>query len=311
MKTIVGITGTTAVGKSEVAVKLAKLLNSEVVSADSMQIYKGMDVGTAKITASEMQGVPHHMIDIVEPNCNYSSFLYQQDASAIIDSLDCLPIVVGGTGFYFDSLLYPPEFGTADESRRAELRQILQSNGLPTLQEMLKQLDLDAYRKIDINNPKRVLRAIEIAENGEKLTQGVGKTDPKYNLILFVLQRARADLYMQIDERVDNMFEKGLVEEVKTLTVKYGFIDTPAFSAIGYKEILDYLKGNCSLSEATAQIKINTRHYAKRQITYFKKMNVAEFISVDGRSSDDVALHIRDKLAFLNNYLANKKKHGK
>ena len=299
MKTIVGITGTTAVGKSKVAVKLATLLNSEIISADSMQIYKGMDVGTAKITSQEMQGVPHHMIDIVEPNRNYSSFLYQQDASSIIDRLDCLPIVVGGTGFYFDSLLYPPEFGTADENRRAELQRILQTDGLIALQEILKQLDADSYRKIDLNNPKRVIRAIEIAENGEKLTQGVGKTNPKYNLILFVLRRDRDELYAQIDERVDEMFQKGLVDEVKKLTEKYGYIETSAFAAIGYKEVIDYLKGNCSLSDAVAQIKINTRHYAKRQITYFKKMNVAEFITVDGRTSEDIALHIRDKLASL------------
>ena len=296
MKTIVGITGTTAVGKSEVAVNLAKLLNSEIVSADSMQIYKGMDIGTAKISSEEMRGIPHHMIDIVEPNCNYSSFLYQQEASAIINAMDCLPIVVGGTGFYFDSLLYPPEFGTADEARRTELQQILQDVGLAALQNMLKQLDKDAYDTIDLSNPKRVIRAIEIAENGEKLTQGVGKTNPKYNLILYVLQRERSNLYKEIDKRVDKMLQLGLVEEVEALVAKYGYIDTSAFSAIGYKEVIDYLKGNTSLADAVAQIKINTRHYAKRQITYFKKMNVAEFISVDGKTSEDIAAHIRDQL---------------
>ena len=296
MKTIVGITGTTAVGKSEVAVNLAKLLNSEIVSADSMQIYKGMNIGTAKISFEEMRGIPHHMIDIVEPNCNYSSFLYQQDASAIINSMNCLPIVVGGTGFYFDSLLYPPEFGTANESRRAELQQILQTEGLSTLQDLLNQLDVDAYDKIDLNNPKRVIRAIEIAENGEKFTQGVGKTNPRYNLILFVLQCDRSQLYNKIDKRVDQMIQLGLVEEVEALVAKYGYLDTSAFSAIGYKEVIDFLKGNVTLSDAIAQIKLNSRHYAKRQITYIKKMNVAEFISVDGKTSEDIASHIRNQL---------------
>ena len=299
MRTIVGITGTTSVGKSQVAVKLAKLLNSEIISADSMQIYKGMDIGTAKITHAEMEGVTHHMLDIVEPNCNYSSFLYQRDASTIIDRLERLPIVVGGTGFYFDSLLYPPEFGNVGENRRLELQRILQSDGIVALQELLKKLDNDTYKQIDLNNPKRVIRAIEIAESGAKLAHGVGKTNPKYNLVLFVLQRERNDLYNQIDKRVDEMFEKGLVEEVYELTKKYGFINTSAFSAIGYKEVISYLQGNCTVEEAVAQIKLNTRHYAKRQITYFKKMNVTEFVSVDGKTSDEIANHLYNRLANL------------
>ena len=299
MRTIIGITGTTSVGKSEVAIKLAKLLNSEIVSADSMQIYKGMDIGTAKVSPEEMQCVPHHMLNIVEPDCNYSSFLYQSDASEIIDRLECLPIVVGGTGFYFDSLLYPPEFGNVAENRRLELQQILQSNGIVALQELLKKLDIDTYAQIDLNNPKRVIRAIEIAESGGKLAHGVGKTNPKYNLVLFVLQRERSELYKQIDKRVDEMFEKGLVSEVRGLTEKYGFINTSAFSAIGYKEVISYLQGNCKKEEAVAQIKLNTRHYAKRQITYFKKMNVAEYVSVDGKTCDEIALYIYNQLGTL------------
>ena len=299
MRTIVGITGTTSVGKSQVAVKLAKLLNSEIISADSMQIYKGMDIGTAKITHAEMEGVTHHMLDIVEPNCNYSSFLYQRDASTIIDRLERLPIVVGGTGFYFDSLLYPPEFGNVGENRRLELQRILQSDGIVALQELLKKLDIDTYAQIDLNNPKRVIRAIEIAESGAKLAHGVGKTNPKYNLVLFLLQRERNDLYNQIDKRVNEMFEKGLVAEVYELTKKYGFINTSAFSAIGYKEVISYLQGNCTLEEAVAQIKLNTRHYAKRQITYFKKMNVTEFVSVDGKTSDEIAIHLYNHLTSL------------
>ena len=301
MKTIVGITGTTSVGKSEVAVCLAKLLGSEVISADSMQIYKGMDVGTAKITREQMQGVPHHMLDIVEPSCNYSSFLYQRDASKIIDGMTGTPIVVGGTGFYFDSLLYPPEFGNVSESRRAELQEMLRNNGIEALQDLLKKLDEDTYNQIDLNNHKRLLRAIEIAESGGKLSHGVGKTAPKYNLLLFVLQRDRAKLYEQIDARVDKMFEQGLVEEVKALIKKYGMLDTSAFSAIGYKEVIDYLNGNCTLQQAIAQVKLNTRHYAKRQITYFKKMAVTEHISVDDKSTDDIAKHIYDSILKNNN----------
>ena len=296
MKTIVGITGTTSVGKSAVAVQLAKLLNTEVISADSMQIYKGMDVGTAKITADEMMNVPHHMIDIVEPNCNYSSFLYQRDASRIINSMQTTPIVVGGTGFYFDSLLYPPEFGDGSAERRQQLQKLLETEGLPTLQEILRNLDEEAYTAIDRQNPKRVIRAIEIAESGMLRSQGQGKINPQYNLILFVLQRDRQSLFAQIDKRVDEMIANGLIDEVKSLVDKYGYCDTSAFSAIGYKEIIEYLQGKVTVEQAIEKIKLNTRHYAKRQITYYKKMNVKEYIDVENKSSFEIAQHIRDIL---------------
>lgn len=297
MKTIVGITGTTSVGKSDVAVQLAKLMNTEVVSADSMQIYKGMDIGTAKIRREEMQGVAHHMIDIVEPNVNYSSFLYQRDASGIIDGLKTTPIVVGGTGFYFDSLLYPPEFGNSTAERRAQLQEILDNEGLIALQEMLKKLDEQTYNEIDLRNPKRVIRAIEISECGKPKSQGHGKDKARYNLILFVLERDRKDLYAQIDSRVDKMIEQGLIDEVRNLVSKYGFCDTPAFSAIGYKEVIEYLQNKLSFNEAIAKIKLNTRHYAKRQITYYKKMNVHEVIDVQGKNSAEIAAYIYQHFA--------------
>lgn len=295
MKTIVGITGTTSVGKSRVAVNLAKHLDTEIISADSMQIYKGMDIGTAKISINEMAGVTHHMIDVVEPNCNYSSFLYQRDASKIIDSMQSTPIVVGGTGFYFDSLLYPPEFGSADENKRAELHRILDNEGLTPLQEQLKNLDSQTYSTIDLRNPQRLIRAIEIAQGGKKKSHGKGKIKPKYDMKLFVLQRNRLQLYQHIDKRVDEMVQNGLVDEVKKLVDTYGACDTTAFSAIGYKEIIDYLRGNTTLKDAIDKIKLNTRHYAKRQITYFKKMNVTEFVDVDGKTTEEIAEYIYKK----------------
>ena len=297
MKRFVGITGTTSVGKSAVAVQLAKRINAEIISADSMQIYVGMNIGTAKVTPAEMCGVKHHMIDIVEPNCNYSSYLYQRDASKIIDNMSSLPIVVGGTGFYFDSLLYPPEFGNIGTEKREELLQLLEKEGIAALQDLLKTLDPETYATIDIQNPKRVMRAIEIAESGAQRSRGKGKTEPKYEMILFVLQRNRQDLYAQIDKRVDEMVEKGLVNEVQTLLDKYGNCDTTAFSAIGYKEIIEYLQGKTTLTEAIDKIKLNTRHYAKRQITYYKKMNVTEFIDVDGKSTVDIADYFYEKLS--------------
>ena len=292
MKTFVAITGTTSVGKSSVAVELAKLLNTEIISADSMQIYVGMDIGTAKITPAEMSGVKHHMIDIVEPNCNYSSFLYQRDASQIIDKMQSLPIVVGGTGFYIDSILYPPEFGNVGEERRAKLTQIFQDEGLAPLQELLKTLDPETYATIDVQNSKRLIRAIEIAESGQNRARGKGKTKPQYRMKLFVLQRNREELYKQIERRVDKMVEDGLIDEVQRLVNKYGICDTTAFSAIGYKEIIDYIQGKTSLSEAVEKIKLNTRHYAKRQITYYKKMDVYEYIDVDGKTSSEIANYI-------------------
>lgn len=297
MRTLVGITGTTSVGKSAVGVILAQKLGSEVVSADSMQIYKGMDIGTAKITSSEMSGIAHHMLDVIEPNRNYSSFLYQQSASKIIDNMDATPIVVGGTGFYFDSLIYPPEFGCIDNDRRNELKQLFDEQGLEPLRQMLKKLDVDTYNRIDLNNPKRVLRAVEIAESGDKRSQGVGRNaKPRYDLKLFVLERSRDSLYGQIDLRVDKMIEAGLVDEVRALVDRYGVCDTSAFQAIGYKEIIEYLNGIITLDEAIAKIKLNTRHYAKRQITYFKKMNVVEHIDVEGKSAIETAAHIKEHL---------------
>lgn len=290
MKKIIGITGTTCVGKSAVAVQLAKLLNSEIISADSMQIYKGMDIGTAKVTVSEMQGIVHHMLDVALPNSDYSSFEYAKDASEIIDSLSTVPIVVGGTGFYFDSLVHPPEFGAGDKQKRLELQEILKEEGLPVLCEKLKKLDPESYGTIDLRNPVRVIRAIEIAEQGAKRSAGTHKKQSsKYDLRLYVLYRNRAELYDMINNRVDNMVENGLVEEVRKMVDNYGFCETSAFSAIGYKELISYLRGECVLFDAVEQIKINTRHYAKRQETYFKKMQVKMRIDVANKNVADVA----------------------
>lgn len=292
MKSFLGITGTTCVGKSEVAVILAKMLKSEIISADSMQIYNEMDIGTAKITQEEMRGVKHHLLDVAEPNEEFSAFQYRQRAVEIIDRAERIPIVVGGTGLYFDSIVYPPEFGAGDKIRRQELQEILAEQGLPALCEILKSADEETYETIDTKNPVRVMRAIEIAESGGKRSQGTGKIQPQYDCKLFVLQRERESLYRMIDNRVDSMVRAGLVQEVESIVEKYGYCKTPAFSAIGYKEIIEFLRGNTTLQEAVERIKINTRHYAKRQITYFKKMNVAQFIDVDGLSAQEVALKI-------------------
>ena len=295
-KSFVGITGTTSVGKSAVAVELAKLCGAEILSADSMQVYKYMDVGTAKVTEAEKQGVVHHMLDVLLPNQDYSSFLYQQQASEIIDGLDVPPIVVGGTGFYFDSLLFPPEFENADENLRQTLKEKLQKEGLQSLQQMLLEMDEETYRQIDVCNPVRVLRALEIASTGKSKSGGTHKErKPRYDAKIFVLQRNRQDLYEQIDKRVDQMMQNGLLEEVERLVAMFGFVENSAFSAIGYKEIIEFLQGKCTLEQAIDKIKTNTRHYAKRQISYFKRLCVAEFIDVDGKDPRDIAHYIFEK----------------
>lgn len=297
MKSFVGITGTTCVGKSAVAVELAKILHCDVISADSMQIYIGMDVGTAKITADEMQGVKHHMLDVATPNCDFSAFEYAQMVGDIINTLPNPPIIVGGTGFYFDSLVYPPEFSCGDKVRRTQLQQMLTQNGLGYMVDYLKSLDAETCAKIDVKNPVRVIRAIEIAESGQKQSQGRTKSNPQYDAKIFVLQRDRQSLYNMIDVRVDKMVQGGLVNEVKKLVETYGYCQTSAFSAIGYKEIIQYLLDNCTLDDAINQIKLNTRHYAKRQISYFKRMNIAKYIDVDGKKPLQIAQEIADFLA--------------
>jgi len=296
MKSFVGITGTTCVGKSAVAVELAKILQCDVISADSMQIYVGMDIGTAKVTQAEMDGVKHHMLDVIEPNCDFSSFEYAEMAGKIIQNLPKAPILVGGTGFYFDSLVYPPEFSGGNKQRRLELQQMLAENGLEHMVDYLRQLDEETCSVIDVKNPVRVIRAIEIAESGQKQSQGTNKNNPQYDAKIFVLERDRQSLYQMIDLRVDKMVQGGLVDEVKGLVEKYGICQNSAFQAIGYKEIIQYLQGNCTLEEAIDLIKINTRHYAKRQISYFKRMNIAKYINVEGKTAKQIAQEIADFL---------------
>ena len=296
MKSFVGITGTTCVGKSAVAVELAKILQCDVISADSMQIYVGMDIGTAKVTQAEMDGVKHHMLDVIEPNCDFSSFEYAEMAGKIIQNLPKAPILVGGTGFYFDSLVYPPEFSGGNKQRRLELQQMLAEKGLEYLVDYLRQLDEETCNVIDVKNPVRVIRAIEIAESGQKQSQGTNKNNPQYDAKIFVLERDRQSLYQMIDLRVDKMVQGGLVDEVKGLVEKCGICQNSAFQAIGYKEIIQYLQGNCTLEEAIDLIKINTRHYAKRQISYFKRMNIAKFINVEGKTAKQIAQEITDFL---------------
>lgn len=283
---IIGILGATGVGKSAVAVELAKTFDGEIISCDSAQVYKGLDIGTAKITTAEMQGIPHHMLDVVSPDESFSAFHYQQMvAEEVLPKLNKTPIVVGGTGLYFDSLIYGLDF-VNDYKLRDELNYILEKEGLDKLLKMLKELDREAYEIVDRNNSVRVIRAIEIAKSGGSVSQKKVRTARPHKL--FILNRERQAMYNNINKRVDEMVENNLFVEVEELFERYKDRNLQSLQAIGYKEPISYLLGEISKDEAIEQIKLNTRHYAKRQITYFKRMD-GTVVNVDGKGAVEVA----------------------
>ena len=298
MQAILGILGATGVGKSALAVELAIQLNSAVISADSMQVYKGMDIGTAKITKSEMRGVQHYMLDVITPDKEFNAFLYSQMAEGIIaDKFDqSLPIMAGGTGLYFDCLLYGLDYPSNEQTQkvREEMNNLYSASGAEAVLDILRKVDFYSYERIDKNNIKRVIRAIEIASQGKSMfgDRPVQK-QPKYDNALFALTRSRDQVYRNIDQRVDKMVQSGLVEEVQTLCQQYPNCNTTAFQAIGYKEVIDALSGHYSMAEAVERIKLNSRHYAKRQMTYFRRMKNVVWIDVEQFCSvEQIAKHI-------------------
>ena len=278
-KPLVIITGPTAVGKTELSIELAKHINGEIISADSMQVYKGMDIGTAKITAKEMQGVTHHLIDVLEPTEDFNVFLFKNMAKKAIENIyseNKIPIIVGGTGFYIQAVLYDIEFseGEQDNSYRDELRRIADENGPEFLHNMLHEVDPDAASSIHFNNVKRVIRALEFhKQTGEQISKH--NTDQKqrsspYDFLYFCLNDKRERIYSRIDARVDSMIENGLVDEVKRLMDEGCTADMVSMKGLGYKEIIEYLDGKITLEEAIYILKRDTRHFAKRQLTWFK-----------------------------------------
>ena len=258
-------------GKSDVALTLAKKLNRCIISADSMQIYKGMDIGTAKPSLDEQSQVRHFMIDVVEPDCEYNAFLYAGAVSKILTQ-NTDAIVVGGTGLYFESLIYGLDFPATDDTQnlRKEFWDYYEKNGKDALHKKLADVNPIRAAKIHPNNIKSVIRALEIQDK----TNFAPKKErtPIRDYLLFGLNCDRAVLYERINARVDDMFEKGLVDEVKNLLYRYS-PESQAFQAIGYKETVDYIKGNVSLLETKELIKQHTRNYAKRQITFLKRLN--------------------------------------
>ena len=279
-KPMVILTGPTAVGKTALSIALAKSINGAVISADSMQVYKHMDIGSAKIMPEEMQGVSHYLIDELEPAEEFHVVRFVELAKQHLEEIYAagkIPIIVGGTGFYIQALLYDIDFTEqdCDEEYRAHLESLAKEKGAEYLHAMLQEVDPESAEAIHANNIKRVIRALEFYHlSGEKISahneKERQKTSP-YNFAYFVLNDDRAKLYANIDKRVDIMAKRGLVEEVTQLKEMGCHNGMVSMQGLGYKEILDYLDGKCTLEEAIYIIKRETRHFAKRQLTWFRR----------------------------------------
>ena len=276
-KKILIICGPTSSGKTSLAIKCAKSLNSEVISADSLYIYKGLDIGTAKPTECEMEGVMHHLIDVVLPTETFTVSQYKSLAELIISKLheqNKIPVVCGGTGFYINSLLYDLSYGKGegDLKVREKYKTLAQSHGNKYVYDILSKVDPESAKTLHFNDLKRVIRALEIYESGCKKSDIKDDLTPKYDYLALAIDYPREQLYDRINKRVDQMLDLGIVEEVKKLINNGITIENQCLQGIGYKEIYSYLMGEISLENAIELIKLNTRHYAKRQITFFKRL---------------------------------------
>ena len=279
-KPLIILTGPTAVGKTKASIGLAKAVDGEIISADSMQVYRHMDIGSAKIKPEEMEGVPHHLIDVLEPDEEFHVVKFQELAKKAMREIwerGHIPIVTGGTGFYIQALLYDIDFdeNEKEDAYRKELEAYAREHGAESLHEKLALVDPASAETIHPNNVKRVIRALEFYEQTGKRISEHNETqrqrESPYAFAYFVLTDDRAHLYERIDRRVDQMIEEGLVKEVQALKDKGYTKQLVSMQGLGYKEILDYLDGNYTLEEAIYTIKRDTRHFAKRQLTWFKR----------------------------------------
>lgn len=306
-KPMIILTGPTAVGKSALSVELAKKINGAVISADSMQVYRHMDIGSAKITPEEMQGVTHYMIDELEPDEEFHVVRFVTMAKEYLKEIYAdgkIPIIAGGTGFYIQALLYDIEFTEqqCDETYRRQLEDLAREHGAEYLHGILREVDPASAEAIHANNIKRVIRALEFYHlSGKKISEHNETERQKqspYNFAYFVLTDERAKLYERIDRRVDAMIEAGLVEEVKKLKSKGCSREMVSMQGLGYKEILAYLDGGCTLEEAVYIIKRETRHFAKRQLTWFKRERDVIWLDKQAFGYDDAAI-LKDMISIL------------
>ncbi len=287
-KPLIILTGPTAVGKTELSIALANLVHGSIISADSMQVYRHMDIGSAKIKKEEMCGIPHYLIDVFEPDEEFHVVRFQEYAKKYMEKIykeGKIPIIVGGTGFYIQALLYDIDFTkqSEDKSYRNQLERIAMEQGPHILYEKLAQVDPKAAEEIHKNNVKRVIRALEFYHlSGNKISEHneiERQRESPYHFIYFVLKDEREHLYERINQRVDQMITEGLVEEVRNLK-KMGYQKhMVSMQGLGYKEILDYLDGICTLEEAIYKIKRDTRHFAKRQLTWFRREREVTWIN--------------------------------
>ncbi len=292
---VLAVVGPTASGKTKLSVELAKKLNGQIVSADSMQIYKGMDIGTAKPTVDEMQGIEHHLMGFLDSDKNFSVAMYVEMAHKVIANIskdNFLPIIAGGTGLYVDSLLNNIKFlnNTSDEKIRDKYNHLLEEKGIDFLLEKLKLVDEDSYKRLlEQRNPKRVIRALEFFDvTGTTITEQniLSKQDSPYNAVKIGLTcNDRQLLYDRINLRVDLMLEQGLLQEAET--VLNSNLSETAKKAIGYKEFLQYFNGESSLEECVELLKMNTRRYAKRQLTWFRRDEDINWIYIDEHNTFD------------------------
>ena len=306
-KPLLILTGPTAVGKTALSIQLAKAVGGEIVSADSMQVYRHMDIGSAKITEEEMEGIPHYLIDVLDPQDDFNVATFQTLALQAIDEIYShgnIPIITGGTGFYIQALLYDIDFKENNEKNpiRKELEQLAKELGDKApgvLREKLSHIDPEAARQIHANNIKRVIRAIEYFEQtGEKISEHneeMHQKESPYNFLYYVLTRDRKTLYERIDKRVDIMIANGLVKEIEKLKAMGCHRGQTSMQGLGYKEILDYLDGSCTLDEAVYILKRDTRHFAKRQLTWFRRERDVRWLDLD-RYQGNTDLILKDIL---------------
>lgn len=296
-KPLIILTGPTSVGKTALSIKLAKAVNGEIISADSMQVYKGMDIGSAKITKEEMDGVTHHLIDILEPFEEFNIVKFQELAKKAMEQIyeaGKIPIIAGGTGFYIQSVLYDINFESNEDDKeyRTHLESIAATeDGEKILFDMLKEKDPKSAEIIHANNVKRVIRALEFFEKTKTPISEHNETQRQnqspYDFCYFVLNDDRDKLYQNIEKRVDIMLENGLVKEVKALHDKGYRKEMVSMQGLGYKEILDYLNGEISLERAVYLIKRDTRHFAKRQLTWFRREKCVTWVNKQEFGYDD------------------------
>ena len=309
---VIVVTGPTASGKSGLAVEIAKAIDGEIISADSMQIYRGLDVGTAKVTKEETQGIPHHLIDICDIEENFSVGQYKNRCYEKIDEIlyrKKTPIIVGGTGLYINAVVNNMNFNDNEEESangsdlkyREKLTKILEEKGKDFLHHMLEEVDCESSEKIHPNNVKRVMRALELAHCGTIKTDVVNKqslwykNEVKYDFYIIYIDIKREILYDRINKRIDKMVQDGILGEVGYIQSKNIPLDNTAIQAIGYKELFPYIRGEKTLEECKEKLKQNTRNYAKRQITWFKKLD------------KDYVYHIDDSVKEILDYITKEK----